>query len=157
MQIRPRNLSSLHPTHFHPSRIHTCTANHPIDLVVILDSTGFATWPSRDKNGAPNSAPSSTTSSSRKSDAGTSTSEEFVHPTHAMRLPISANEAKIKQISYTLEDIDEGLKGGDNELETFITEDGMRLERIRRRYGEDVGGDDYGFRSESKANQLRKV
>ncbi|XP_035709405.1 uncharacterized protein LOC110852648 isoform X3 [Folsomia candida] len=112
---------------------------------VILDSTGFATWPSRDKNGAPNSAPSSTTSSSRKSDAGTSTSEEFVHPTHAMRLPISANEAKIKQISYTLEDIDEGLKGGDNELETFITEDGMRLERIRRRYGEDVGGDDYGF------------
>lgn len=62
-----------------------------------------------------------------------------------MRHPVSSNEAKIKQISYTLEDIDEGLKGGENELETFITEDGGRMERIRRRYGEDVGGDDYGF------------
>jgi len=115
--------------------------------------SGFATWPSRDKNGLtnPSSGNSSTSSSGgggRKSDAGTSTSDqEFV--LSAIRHPpsiASANEAKIKQISYTLEDIDEGLKGGENELETFITEDGARIERIRKRYGsEDIGGDDYGF------------
>lgn len=100
-------------------------------------SSGFNTWPSRDKNLPPGS----------KSDAGTSTADsEFVHPSHAMRHPISAQEAKIKQISYTLEDIDEGLKEGETELEMFITEDGGRMERIRRRYGgEDLGGDDYGF------------
>ena len=57
----------------------------------------------------------------------------------------SASEAKIKQISYTLEDIDEGLKSGENELESFVSEDVGRIERIRKRYGDDVTGDDYGF------------
>lgn len=100
--------------------------------------SGFATWPSRDKNG------SIILPGNKKSDAGTSTNEEFVQS--AVRQPPIhlANEAKIKQISYTLEDIDEGLKGSENELENFITEDSGRIERLRKRYT-DEGGDDYGF------------
>ncbi|CAL8113394.1 unnamed protein product [Orchesella dallaii] len=104
--------------------------------------SGFATWPSRDKNGSVSSG-----SSSKKSDAGTSTNEEFVNSAGIRQPPpiYSSNEAKIKQISYTLEDIDEGLKGSEIELESFITEDGGRIERLKKRYSGEEPGDDYGF------------
>lgn len=104
------------------------------------NQSGFATWPSpRDKNGVPIPASSQT----RKSDAGTSTNEEHFVQSSSIRVA-SVHEAKIKQISYTLEDIEEGLKGSELELETFVSKDGGRIERIRKRYGEE-GGDDYGF------------
>lgn len=104
--------------------------------------SGFATWPSRDKNGTITSS-----SSSKKSDAGTSTNEEFVNSAGIRQPPpiYSSSEAKIKQISYTLEDIDEGLKGSEIELESFITEDGGRIERLKKRYSGEEPGDDYGF------------
>ena len=71
------------------------------------NASGFATWPARDKTNGTGTLTKSTTT---KTDAGTSTTfEEFA--TGIIRQPPinSANEAKIKQISYTLEDIDEGL------------------------------------------------
>lgn len=88
-----------------------------------------------------------TSTSSKKSDAGTSTNEEFVNSAGIRQPPpiYSSSEAKIKQISYTLEDIDEGLKGSEIELESFITEDGGRIERLKKRYSGEEPGDDYGF------------